>query len=180
MSQLRKLAHERAFNETREALKLTEDRLVVGVLLWGVWLFFVWMYEGKAARLKLLLSFVPLLIFPLVYAMKFVAAQGNIYDEAIGTNYRAAGTARSKGLISGIEDIEQAAGDKPRYPLATGPAITAAIHLSVRDAHTPLLAESIERPAQIGGTSPESRKSVRRTLLAAEDAEPGGDASSEA
>ena len=41
------------------------------------------MYEGKAARLKLLLSFVPLLIFPLVYAMKFIAAQGNIYDEAI-------------------------------------------------------------------------------------------------
>ena len=65
-------------------VKLTEDRLVVGILLWGVWLFFVWMHEGKAARLKLLLSFVPLLIFPLVYAMKFIAALGKIYDEAIG------------------------------------------------------------------------------------------------
>ena len=84
MSQLWKLAHERALNETREALKLTEDRIVIGVLLWGVWLFFVWMHEGKAARLKLLLSFVPLLIFPLVYAMKFIAALGKIYDEAIG------------------------------------------------------------------------------------------------
>jgi hypothetical protein len=31
-----------------------------------------------------LLSFVPLLIFPLVYVMKFIAAQGKIYDEAIG------------------------------------------------------------------------------------------------
>jgi hypothetical protein len=84
MSKLWKLAHDRAFNETREALKLTEDRIVIGVLLWGVWLFFVWMHEGKAAWLKLLLSFVPLLIFPLVYAMKFIAALGNIYDEAIG------------------------------------------------------------------------------------------------
>ena len=83
MSQLWKLAHERAFNETRDALKLTEDRLVVGILFWGVWLLFVWMHEGKAARLKLLLSFVPLLIFPLVYAMKFIAALGKIYDEAM-------------------------------------------------------------------------------------------------
>ena len=78
MSKLWKLAHERAFNETREALKLTEDRIIIGVLLWGVWLFFVWMHEGKAARLKLLLSFVPLLIFPLV-----IAALGKIYDEAM-------------------------------------------------------------------------------------------------
>ena len=84
MSKLWKLAHERALNETRETLKLTEDRLVVGILLWGVWLFFVWMHEGRAARLKLLLSLVPLLIFPLVYAMKFIAAQDKIYDEAIG------------------------------------------------------------------------------------------------
>jgi hypothetical protein len=84
MSKLWKLAHDRALNETREALKLTEDRIVIGVLLWGVWLFFVWMHEAKAAKLKLLLSFVPLLIFPLVYVMKFIAALGKIYDEAIG------------------------------------------------------------------------------------------------
>ena len=84
MSKLWKLAHERASGETRDALKLTEDRIVIGVLLWGVWLFFVWMHEGKAAGLKLLLSLVPLLIFPLVYAMKFIAAAGRIYDEATG------------------------------------------------------------------------------------------------
>ena len=84
MSKLWKLAHERAISETRDALKLTEDRIVIGVLLWGVWLFFVWMHEGKAARLKLLLSLVPLLIFPLVYAMKFIAPAGRIYDEATG------------------------------------------------------------------------------------------------
>jgi hypothetical protein len=84
MSKLWKLAHERALNETREALKVTEDRIVIGVLLWGVWLFFVWMHEGKAAGLKLLLSLVPLLIFPLVYAKKFIAAAGKIYDEAMG------------------------------------------------------------------------------------------------
>ena len=87
MSKLRKLAHERAMKETREALKLTEDRIVIGVLLWGVWLFFVWMFKSgedrwKSIRMKLVVALAPLLIFPIVYAIKFVASMDKLYDEA--------------------------------------------------------------------------------------------------
>ena len=100
MSQLWKLAHERALNETREALKLTEDRLVVGILLWGVWLFFVWMHEGKAARLKLLLSLCPPTDFSSRVRDEIHRRAGQDLRRGNRTNYRAAGTARSKGLIS--------------------------------------------------------------------------------
>lgn len=82
-----KLAHQRAFKETCEALKLTVDRIVIGIVVAGLYLFFVWNFEGEqkgweATRLRLLASFAILLPFPFVYAIKFITALSKIYDEA--------------------------------------------------------------------------------------------------